>query len=364
MIMKTIAFAGGGTLGPVTPLLAVAKAIRIASSRIPRNDTFKFVWFGTPDGPERAVVEAEGMRFIPITVAKLPRHFDIRLFTFPFDSMKAHREAKEALQSIKPSVVVTAGGFTGVPVVREAAKLGIPCVMHQLDVVPGLSNRAVAKLCQSITTSFEYDKLPFGVESKRIATPSRFLSEVMPTKQEARQHFGFDDTKPVVLIVGGGTGASALNHAIDHELEGWLGFAQVLHVTGKGKMESRNNRQGYVVREFLNAEEMKRAYAAADLVVTRAGIGALSEVAALSKPAVIVPISGNQQEENAKAFHRAKAGLYVKQDQEDFSSILVKLAKHILSDARELERMGNAAHEFFATDDGTELAKRVLSMIE
>jgi UDP-N-acetylglucosamine--N-acetylmuramyl-(pentapeptide) pyrophosphoryl-undecaprenol N-acetylglucosamine transferase len=105
---------------------------------------------------------------------------------------------------------------------------------------------------------------------------------------------------------------------------------------------------------------MEHAYAAADLVVTRAGIGALSEIAALSKPAVIVPISGNQQEENAKAFHRAKAGLYVKQDQEDFSSILVKLAKHVLSDARELERMGLAAHEFFPTDDGAELGELVL----
>src|SRR5687768_15055922 len=115
-----IAFAGGGTLGPVTPLLAVAKAIKIASSRIPRNDKSEFVWFGTAEGPERALVEAEGMKFIPITVAKLPRHFDIRLFTFPFDSMKAHREAREALMSIKPGVVVTAGGFTGVPVVKEA----------------------------------------------------------------------------------------------------------------------------------------------------------------------------------------------------------------------------------------------------
>jgi UDP-N-acetylglucosamine--N-acetylmuramyl-(pentapeptide) pyrophosphoryl-undecaprenol N-acetylglucosamine transferase len=170
--------------------------------------------------------------------------------------------------------------------------------------------------------------------------------------------------KPVVLIVGGGTGASMLNQAIDAEIEGWLGFAQVIHVVGKGKMEVRKNREGYVVREFLNAEEMKQAYAAADLIVTRAGIGALSEIAALSKPAVIVPISGNQQEENAKAFHRAKAGLYVKQDQEDFSGVLVKLAKHVLSDVRELERMGNAAHEFFQTDDGMELGERILSLAE
>src|SRR5688572_19655980 len=129
-------------------------------------------------------------------------------------------------------------------------------------------------------------------------------------------------------------------------------------------MGSRTNQQGYVVREFLDVEDMKNAYATANLVVTRAGIGALSEIASLSKSAIIVPIPGNQQEENAKAFHRAKAGIYVKQDQENFSADIVKLAKHLLSDPTELQRMGDAAHEFFLTDDGSELAERVLSTIK
>jgi len=358
-----IAFVGGGTLGPVTPLLAVARKIKIVSSSgTSRNDKVEFIWFGTPDGPEKLVVEKEGFRFIPITVAKLPRHLDIRLLTFPFDSMKAQREAREALKSIKPDVVVTAGGFTGVPVVKEAAKLGIPCVMHQLDLVPGLSNRAVAKLCKSITTSFPYEKPPFGVPSTRIATPMRFSSTELPSREEACRYLGFTLEKPIVLVVGGGTGAAMLNGAIDQRIDVWLEFTQVLHVMGKGKMGARKNRVGYVAREFLDAEEMKYAYAAADLIVTRAGIGALSEISGLSKPAIIVPIPGNQQEENAKAFHRAKAGLYVKQDQEDFAGVLVKLVKHVLSDVRELERMGNAAHEFFPTDDGTELAERVIKI--
>jgi UDP-N-acetylglucosamine--N-acetylmuramyl-(pentapeptide) pyrophosphoryl-undecaprenol N-acetylglucosamine transferase len=355
-----IAFVGGGTLGPVTPLLAVARRIEIAGTS--RNDKVEFIWFGTPDGPEKSVVEKEGFRFIPITVAKLPRHLDIRLLTFPFDSMKAQREAREALKSIKPDVVVTAGGFTGVPVVKEAAKLGIPCVMHQLDLVPGLSNRAVAKLCKSITTSFPYEKPPFGVPSTRIATPMRFSSIELPMREEACGYFGFDAERPVALIVGGGNGATTLNVAIDQQLDAWLGFAQVLQVTGKGKIGERKNRPGYVVREFLNVDDMKHAYAATDLVVTRAGIGALSEISGLSKAAIIVPIPDNQQETNAKAFHRAKAGLYVKQDQEGFSDVLVKLAKHVLSDKGELERMGKAAHEFFPTDDGTELAERVIKI--
>lgn len=353
----TIAFAGGGTLGPVTPLLAVAKSIKHTVKQV------DLVWFGTPDGPEKAVVEKEGFRFIPITVAKLPRHLDIRLFTFPLDSMKAQREAREALKSIKPDAVVTAGGFTGVPVVKEAAKLGIPCVMHQLDLVPGLSNRAVVKSCQSITTSFPYEKPPFGVPSTRIATPMRFSSAELPSREEACRYLGFTFEKPIVFVVGGGTGAAMLNDAIDQRIDAWLEFTQVLHVTGKGKMGSRKIRAGYIAREFLDAEEMKYAYAAADLIVTRAGIGALSEISGLSKPAIIVPIPGNQQEENAKAFHRAKAGIHATQEQPEFSENLAKLAKHLLSDPDELARMGQAAHAFFPTDDGSALAERVISLL-
>lgn len=359
-----IAFAGGGTLGPVTPLLAVARAIKIASSRTPRNDKLEFVWFGTPDGPERAVVEKEGIRFYPITVAKLPRHFDIRWLTFPFDSMKAHQEVREILLKEKPDVVVTAGGFTGVPVVREASKLGIPCVMHQLDVVPGLSNKAIVKRCQSVTISFPYERPPFGsVSTIRVPTPARFRSADLPSKAQGAAFFHLDAQKPIVFIVGGGTGAQALNEAIDARFKSWNSFAQLIHVTGKGKLGGRVDRAGYVVREFLDADAMRHAYAAADLVVTRAGIGALSETAALSKAAMIVPIPGNQQEENAKAFHRAKAGLYVKQDQEDFAGMLPKLAKHLLADRAELERLGNAAHEFLPTDDGSGLAERIVSVV-
>lgn len=359
--MKTIAFVGGGTLGPVTPLIAVAKAI--AKWKM-ENGKMEFVWFGTANGPERAVVEAEGFRFIPITVAKLPRHLSLKLLTFPFDLRQSRLESRKALLELKPNVVVTAGGFTGVPVVKEAAKLGIPCVMHQLDKVPGLSNRAIAKLCTSVTTSFAYDKSPFGsVASDRIATPVRFLTTDLPTRKDACQRFGFDAQKPVVVIIGGGTGASSLNKAVNARLDKWLAFTQVLHVTGKGKIGARADRPGYVVREFLDVNGMKDAYAVADFVVTRAGIGALSEIASLSKPSMIIPIPGNQQEENARAFHRAKAGYYFKQDQEDFSGVLVGIVKQTLMDKAQCTQMGEAAHAFFPTDDGTALAERIMKMI-
>ncbi len=338
----TIAFAGGGSLGPVTPLLAVARAIKRKDASV------QFIWFGTAEGPEKSLVEAEGIKFFPITVAKFPRYPDMRWITFPFDVMKARREAREVLEREKPAVVVSVGGFTAVPVMQAASKLGIACAIHQLDALMSWSNKAVERYCESKTTSF--DRKGYDV----IATPARFSLDDLPQKNRS--------SKPTVFVVGGGTGASALNQAITSRLDRWLESVNLIHATGLGKKGNRHDRAGYSVYELLDQEQMKRALADADLVITRAGIGGLSDVAACAKAAIVVPIPSNQQVKNAEAFFGAKAALYVKQNQDDFSGILLSVAKHILSDAAELKRLGETAHAFFKTDDGSELAERILKM--
>jgi UDP-N-acetylglucosamine--N-acetylmuramyl-(pentapeptide) pyrophosphoryl-undecaprenol N-acetylglucosamine transferase len=338
-----ILFAGGGSLGPVTPLLATAAALQRLDPSV------ELFWAGTPDGPERALVEAQGIKFYPIPVAKLPRYFDIRWLTFPFDSMKASRIAHHVIHEVHPDAVVSVGGFTAVPIIRAAAKHGIPCLIHQLDMTPTLSNRAVERMCISKTSSFKtagYEQLP---------TPTRFQL------QDIGMHA--PNPKPVVLVMGGGQGAQALNDALASKLDRWLEKAAVIHIAGIGKLPAETNRDGYSVHELLDAEGMRRAYAAADVVVTRAGIGSLSEIAALKKTAIIVPIPKSHQVANALAFDQAKAGLYLKQDQEDFADILFQQAMALLADASRREAMGEAAHAFFPTDDGSALARKIKSAV-
>ena len=113
------------------------------------------------------------------------------------------------------------------------------------------------------------------------------------------------------------------------------------------------------MHELLNADGMKRAYAAADLIITRAGIGSLSEIASLKKAAIIVPIPHSHQVENALVFDKAKAGLYIRQDQPDFADILLQQASALLDEPARREAMGEKAHAFFPTDDGTSLAKKI-----
>jgi UDP-N-acetylglucosamine--N-acetylmuramyl-(pentapeptide) pyrophosphoryl-undecaprenol N-acetylglucosamine transferase len=332
-------------------MLAVAHALK----RLAPDS--KFVWAGTPNGPEREITEKEGIQFYSIPVAKLPRYPDKRWATFPFDLLQASRAARKIIHQVKPDAVLSVGGFTAVPVIRAAAKQGIPCFIHQLDVAPTLSNKLVATKCVSKTSSFKregYELLP---------TPTRFQAGDVPSREAAASAFGLDASRPIVFVMGGGQGAKALNEAIAMRLDAWLGRTQMIHATGRGKMDGVMPRDGYVVCELLDTEAMRHAYAAADVVITRAGIGALSEIAALSKPCIIVPIPKSHQVENAKVFSTAKAGLFVTQEQVEFDEILFQQAVGLLGDQGRCRTMGEAAHAFFPTDDGTALAERILQRI-
>ncbi len=354
-----ILFAGGGSLGPVTPLIAVAQVLRRGFPDA------AFAWAGTPDGPERAFAEAAGMAFYGVPVAKWPRYPSTRWLTFPRDLLKAARVAGRIVSQVRPEAVVSVGGFTAVPVIRAASARGIPCLIHQLDKVPTWSNRLVARRCVSVTASFPYERPPFGarVRTERIATPCRFRVEDAPSRAEAARSFGLDPARPVTLVTGGGQGAQALNEAIYRTLDAWTAKTQLIHVCGRGKMNGFEPREDYLACELLEAEAMRRAYAASDLVVTRAGMGALSEIASLSKAAIVVPIPGSHQVENIRAFAKEKAAVYVAQNQPDFADILYQQAADLLADAGRRDTIGQTAHSFLPTDDGTALASRVAAFV-
>ncbi len=354
-----IVFVGGGSLGPVTPLLAVAQALKRQTSR-----SLVCSWIGTPDGPERALVEAEGMKFFPLAVAKWPRYPSISWATFPWQWVRARKTAKQLVQMLKPDAVITVGGFTAVPVIQAAAADHILCFAHQLDVEPGLTNRLIARHCVSVTTSFEYEKRPFGerVNDEPLITPMRYAHAALSAREMAAQAFGLDPHQSIVCIYGGGQGAHTLNLFVERTLDTWLRFTQIIHLTGQGKDVHLQHRQrkGYVVRPLLTGEEMRQAHAAADLEITRAGIGTLSEIAGLKKAAFIIPIPDTHQEANARAFEERGAAIVFDQASSSFDEDVVSSAKLLLHDRSERQAMGERANTFFPTDDGTAFAKRIL----
>lgn len=355
--MTTILFTGGGTLGPVAPLLAVLKRLRDA------DPSYRFCWAGTDSGPERDLVEAERVPFVVIPVAKLPRYVSRQLLTLPVDLLRARRESRRLLEEYHPRLVLSAGGFTAVPVVQEAYKRRIPCISHQLDYEPGLSNLMIAKRSRYVTTSFSYLRCPFpaGVTCYAVPTPVRFRHSELPTREAACRSFGFDPLKPVILVTGGGTGAVSLNDAVFHIRKRFPPSYQILHLTGKGKSAHIiSDEPGYIVLPFL-ADQMLAAYAASDVVVSRAGMGAISELAALQRSAILVPLPDSPQEANAKALKDAV--IVVDQKRDGWMEQLKEGVQRLMDDGALRQTMGMKLFDTLPTDDGSALANLALSVL-
>ncbi len=349
----TILFAGGGTLGPVTPLLAVWDRLR------EKDVSLEGVWLGTPNGPERELVLARGFSFTALPVAKIPRFFSLDLLAFPWQYARGWFRARRVLRKVQPALVVSAGGFTAVPVIRAAGGLGIPCMAHQLDFLPGLANRVSAHACALVTTSFTYDNPLFSadVTTEALPTPVQFSLERLPSRSQALRELRLDPKKPTIMVLGGGTGARALNQLVEASYEAWLARGwQIIHLTGKGKNEHPLARVGVFQRELCLPQEMMYLYGAADIVVCRAGMGTISEVVALRKPAIMVPIPGSHQEANARPFAQAEAAIVLDERDPSFASWVEKAIERYIRDAPFARLSTSRAQEVLPTDHGEALA--------
>ena len=296
---KPILMTGGGTLGPVTPLIAVAKAWQ-------REDPDVVVeWIGTPEGPEREVVESYGYHFQSLFVPKLARHAWWTWPLIPLQLAVSCQKAYVMLKDMQPSIVFTAGGFTSVPIVWAAKLLKIPTWVHQLDVQPGLANKLMAPMATRVSVTWEESAEAFGAE-KTLVVGGMVRPDIREGSRERfLRSYKLDPERKTVLVFGGGTGATQINRTLDVIIEQLTGSLNVIHLTGKSKMgeEEESTLPHYVKLEFLN-EDMKDALAAADVVVARAGMGTMLELIALHTPSVLIPLPGSQQEANARLAER------------------------------------------------------------
>jgi len=306
--MKVI-FSGGGTLGSVTPLVAIAEDLKTMENGV------EFLWLGTKGGPEKKIVEESGIKFKPIFSGKLRRYLSLWNIVDLFLIKIAIWQSLFVIIKEKPDLVVSAGGFVAVPVVFASWLWGVPVFLHQQDFRAGLANKLCAPFAKKITVALEKSLDDYSKKKTTwVGNPARKLS---CPEEKARKVFDLDKKKPVVLILGGGTGSIGINKLVINSLEKILKFSQVIHLTG-GKEKAKGSLSGdvkkmdnYYPYEFL-VKEMACAYAVADVVVTRAGMGVLTELASLEKPAILIPLAGHQ-EENAKYFAEKKAVIVLKE---------------------------------------------------
>ncbi len=301
-----ILLTGGGTGGSVAPLLAVAEELRITN----------FLWLGTKHGPEREMVEKEDIKFKAIANGKFRRYFRWRNFIDLFFILLGFLQSFFIILKWRPDLVMSAGSFTSVPAVWAAWLLRVPILIHQQDARPGLANKLMAPFAKVITVAFEKSLADYGKKAVWTGNPVRRSLTTRNKEQGARNSFNLKNDLPVVLVIGGGTGAMAINELINKALPELTRFCQIIHIAGRNKkQETRNKKPNYKNYDFLNSEQMAEAYVAADVVVSRCGMGVLTELSYLGKPAILIPMPDSHQEENAAIFAKKKAAIVLNQEE-------------------------------------------------
>ena len=296
--MKKIVLTGGGTAGHVTPNIALLPHLQAAG--------FEVVYMGSYDGIEKKLIEDFNIPYYGISTGKFRRYLDIKNFTDPFRVIKGFSEAKKYLKEIKPDVVFSKGGFVSVPVVRAAASLKIPCILHESDMTPGLANKLCVSAAKKICCNFP-ETVAMLPKDKAVLTGSPIREELASGNKIAGLDLcGFSANKPVVMVVGGSQGAASVNECVRKALPRLLEDFQVVHLCGKGKLdESLLTLKGYRQFEYIKAE-LKDIFAMADVVISRAGANAICELLALAKPNILIPLpsakSRGDQLLNARSF--------------------------------------------------------------
>jgi UDP-N-acetylglucosamine--N-acetylmuramyl-(pentapeptide) pyrophosphoryl-undecaprenol N-acetylglucosamine transferase len=331
-----ILLTGGGTMGSVSPLLAIAEEIK-------KQKKVELLWLGTKNGLEKKVIKTYGIQFKAIFSGKLRRYFSWQNFIDLFFIKIGLFQSFFILLKFKPDVILSAGSFVGVPVIWAGWLLHIPCLIHQLDIRPTLANKLTSYFAKKITVTFEKSLKDFQ-ERKTIWTGNPIRQELRIANyelqiKEAKKIFGLEEDLPIILVIGGGTGALELNKIIIQVIPQLTQLFQIIHLTG-GKIETNLVvRKRYCHYEFLT-KEMKYAFIVADLVISRAGIGTLTELCWFKKPSILIPMPKTHQEENAIFFKNNQAAVVL--DQNELiknKNLIVEEIKKILQDKNELNNL-------------------------
>ena len=328
--MKRIILTGGGTAGHVTPNMALMPGLKEAG--------YDIQYIGSRNGMERQLIEEIGIPYHGISSGKLRRYFDLKNFSDPFKVLKGYAEASHLMKKLKPSVVFSKGGFVTVPVVLAARRRGIPVIIHESDITPGLANKisipAATKVCCNFPETIKY--LP---PEKSVLTGSPIRQELFDgSAEEGRKLCGFAGEKPVLLVMGGSLGAVAINRSLRENLDALLEQFDIIHLCGNGNLdESLLDRAGYKQFEYAK-EELTHLFAACDLIISRAGANAICELLALKKPNILIPLPASQsrgdQILNASSFEKSGYS-YVLQEEELTSDTLLKAVQYVYDEREE-----------------------------
>ena len=337
---KKIVLTGGGTAGHVTPNIALLPTLKKLG--------YEVSYIGSYNGIEKKLITEQGIPYSGIDSGKLRRYFDWKNFSDPFRVLHGYFQARHILKRTKPDVVFSKGGFVSVPVVRAAASLHIPTIIHESDMTPGLANRLAIPAAQKVCCSFP-ETMQYLPKDKAVLSGSPVRQELFEgTRENGLQFTGFpDDGKPVLLVVGGSQGAACINAALRACLPELLKQMRIIHLCGKGNLDPSIRHPGeYVQYEYIESE-LKDLFALADMVLSRAGANAICELLALRKPNLLIPLSAaasrGDQILNARSYEKQGYSMVLEEEKLTPEILPEKLQALYENRQRYIDAMSRAA---------------------
>lgn len=316
-----IIMTGGGSAGHVTPNLALVPLLE--------KQGFEIKYIGSKDGIEKDIITKAKIPYYGISSGKLRRYFDLKNFSDPFKVIKGIGDALKVIRKEKPDVIFSKGGFVSVPVVIAAHLKKVPVVSHESDMTPGLANKLATPFCNKICVTFP-ETVKYISGDRAVVTGTPIREEVLKgDKAKGKKIAGFSDDKPILLLIGGSLGSKFLNDTLRSTLPRILKEMNVIHICGKGNLDSSlNNKKGYKQFEYIS-EELPHIFAVADFIISRSGANSIFEILALRKPNLLVPLSRNasrgDQILNSKSFEKLGFSKVIEEEQLTSDSLMAAL---------------------------------------
>lgn len=370
---RTVLVAGGGTAGHVFPAIAVARQLTELAPDV------EPVFVGVPDRLEARLVPEAGFALHPIDAVSVPRRPSPRLLRVPGALRAGVRRCGELARETSAVGAVTFGGYVSFPLDRAAWKLQLPLVVHEQNSVPGLTNRLAARWADRVAVTFPGSAHRFRHPERCVVTGNPVREDVLALDRDARRRaarraFGLHPDRPTLLVFGGSQGARSINQAIVDAHRRWSGTdLQILHAAGSRDYpeaarrweQARAAGAGPTAKLVDFIESMADAYAAADVVVCRAGATSIAELTVLGIPSVLVPYphaTADHQTANARALERA-GGTVVVEDAGFDGASLVAAAEPLLLDEERHRAVATAAAAFGRPDAAANVARLLLDLL-